>query len=619
VVQEDLSGDKVLVGYYTSKEGEDGRALKKYLQGILPGYMVPSDLIQLERFPLTPNGKIDRRALSLRKEELKGLREEYIGPRAGIEFKLVEIWEEVLGRSGIGIRDNFFELGGHSLKGTQLVSRISKELNSKISLRDIFTYPRIEELGKVVLENKGSIHEEVENIEEQEYYELSHSQKRLWVLDQLEEDGYAYNMPASYEFVGRVNVAGLNAAFNRVIARHESLRTRFITVLGEPKQKVENHKKDFEVRYIDLRGRESAKFYCRQLAEEDIERRFDLSQGPLLRSQLIQTEEDRYVFLFNMHHIISDGWSVEVLVNEIISSYEGYITGDAVELPELKIQYKDYSSWQRKQLSGEKLKRDREYWLSQFKEGVPVLELPLDYPRPSNKSYRGDSIKLNLSKELTANVFETCKKANVSNFMFLLSCIKVLFHLYTGKRNIMISSMVSGRNQEYFENQIGFYLNTLCFNMEIHPSDTFYQLLKRVKICVVSAFNHQDYPFDLLVTDLKIKRESKMLELFNYGFTWNATSRSKMESLDFEVNVFETDYNISQTDMWFHGHESAENIEIALNYDSQLFKKSTINNMIVELESLIHQFVKNPEILMNDICVRRNKIRANVLPIDLNI
>ncbi|MCB2298641.1 non-ribosomal peptide synthetase, partial [Clostridium tagluense] len=374
--KEDEDGNKYLCAYIVSEEELKVSELREHLSRTLPEYMVPSCFIQIEKMMLTPNGKVDRKALL----ELDGTIKtgvEYEAPRNEVEAKLVRVWEEVLGVDKIGINDNFFELGGHSLKATVLVSRIHKELDVEVSLREVFKKPTIKGISEYIEKTEKSIYSIIEPVEEKEHYEASSAQKRIYMLQQFDLKSTAYNMPSVMEIEGRLDKQRLESAIEKLIERHESLRTSFKTIDGEIVQRV-NKDIGFRVDYLEKSDKNRD-----EIIKEFI-RSFDLNKAPLLRVGLIKLEEDKHILMFDMHHIISDGVSSGILIKEFVKLYE------EKELASLRIQYKDYSHWQNKLLKSEVMKIQEDYWINIFKDEVSILNMPTDYSRPAIQSFEGD-------------------------------------------------------------------------------------------------------------------------------------------------------------------------------------------------------------------------------------
>ncbi|MBD0258881.1 MAG: non-ribosomal peptide synthetase, partial [Cytophagales bacterium] len=358
-------------------------AIQLHCEKTMPAYMVPQSVTVTDRIPLTPNGKVDKQALARLIDAATLPAEVCIAPRNPVEAQLETIWKLVLGKQQVSVRDNFFRIGGHSLKATQVVSKIHKELNVKLDIGVLFASPTIEALAGEIARSRQEAYQQIPALAEQDHYPLSHGQRRLWVLSQLEENQAAFNIAGAYRLKGILDVEAFQKCFETLAQRHQVLRTTFVEVNGEPRQRVEPAAgQSFTLNYRDLREEEDRENAARRLTGDEARRLFSLSTGPLLRVQLLQLEDDHYVCLLTMHHIVSDGWSMDVLMREITTLYAAFRTGAGNPLPPLRIHYKDYASWHNEQLLGEQSAGHQQYWQSQFEGEIPVLEFPADYPRP---------------------------------------------------------------------------------------------------------------------------------------------------------------------------------------------------------------------------------------------
>src|SRR5229473_1215461 len=427
VVAREEEGQKRLVAYVVWEEG-DGKPsvgeLRKVLQGRLPEYMVPSAFVFLERLPLTANGKLDRRALPKPGERPEQGRE-YVGPRTAVEEILCGIWAKVLGLERVGVEDNFFELGGHSLLATQAVSQVRKAFSVELELRRLFESPTVMELAKAIERARTHGPKEemppLEQVSRDGDLELSYAQQRLWFIDQLEPGGATYNIPVAVRLKGALDVGVVEKVFKEVVKRHEVLRTRIEMREGRGVQVIEGGWSG-AVELVDLRekGEEEQGEEIRREGEGEARRGFDLSRGPLLRVRVLKLGEEEHVLLVTMHHIVSDGWSMGVLVREVARLYEAFVKGEESPLPELGIQYADYAVWQREWLQGEILEGQLKYWREQLKD-VPVLEMPTDHPRPAVASHRGAGVPVQISREVLKGLKELSGQEGMTLFMVLLA------------------------------------------------------------------------------------------------------------------------------------------------------------------------------------------------------
>lgn len=593
------SNEKNLIAYLVAKEPVNSSDLRSFLAQRLPEYMIPSSFIILEKFPLTSNGKVDIKALgSLKNRNLKSSTK-YIAPGTSIEKTLAKIWEELLGISEIGINDSFFEIGGHSIKATQIISSIYKELNTKIELRSIYLNPTIASLAKVVASASKVLYESIRPVEVQEYYNLSPAQRRLWILDQIEEDQIAYNIPGVYIFNGDLKRDQLQHVFSTLLERHESLRTSFVSIEGEPKQKIlDSSSVSIDIKYIDLRLDPAKEEKAREMARQEISAPFNLEKGPLLRVALIHLEKDKYIFLFVMHHIISDGWSVKVFINEALELYKDLVEGKKARLVPLTIQYKDFAYWQNAQLSGENLMAHRNFWHNQFQGEIPVLELPCSNKRPAIKTYNGKRAGLILDEKISQRIGDLAKKQEASLFMFFIASINTLFYKYTGQQDIIIGSPISGRNHPDLENQIGFFVNTVPIRTTFKGEETFKILLDSVKENLLSIYANQVYPFDRLAEELSIKRDESRSPLFDIMVVMQNIDLEKLDQEEMKgiaVQGFDTDFTVSKYDITFNYSENEGKINLSLEYNADLFLSSAIDRLLKHYETLLTSIVSNFE------------------------
>jgi len=619
----DKQGEKYLCAYIIPKRKMQAAKLRALLAKDLPDYMIPSYFISLEKIPLTPSGKIDRKRLP--DPELKGI-EVYTAPRTSVEKKLAEIWAEVLGieKDIIGIDHNFFELGGHSLRAIIMVTKVQKELNVKLPLAEIFKTPSIRDLGQYIKTSQPDIYEDIKAVEKREYYNVSHGQKRLWILNRFKEELAAYNMPQNCILKGKLNNEALYKAFTALVEHHETLRTTFIRMRGEPKQKIHDTKSyRINIEYIDLRKEENPETSARQSAREEAQSAFDLGKGPLLRAKLLHIHEDKYLFLFTMHHIISDGWSANVLLHQLLTLYNACQNNKPNPLEPLSIQYKDYAAWHNKQLSGKRLKKLQEYWLGCFKGEVPLLELPTDYTRPPVKTFNGSSLSFEFNKEISNRLNTLAQTYETSLFMTLLAAVNVLFYWYTGQQDIVIGTPTAGREHMDLENQIGFYLNILPLRTTFSGDDSFESLLARVKTITLNAYEHRLYPFNLLVGESNAEPDASRSPLFDVvvqvlNFNLNIGHYNQLKLQEITVEPYEIETTESKFDLTFNFWElPAETgaISAILIYNSDLFKHETVIRMVNRFQELMQMILNNPTVSLSDLCVENNIKIPTIKPI----
>ena len=604
-----------------SVEGNLRNSIKDFMKASLPEYMIPAYFVELSEFPYTTNGKLDKKRLP-DPEEL-GLQSgiEYVAPRNETEERLVRVWEEILGREKIGVKDNFFELGGHSLKATRLSSQLHRVFNVKLGLKELFEITVLEEQAELIRQSSKTVFRALEPVPVQAHYALSSAQRRLWVLSQFAEGNVAYNLPGIYVFEGTLDQQALAHAFEALITRHEILRTVFRTdESGDIRQYIlPATATGFQLSFVDLS--EEAVSELQQLVQAEINMAFDLSEGPLLRAGLYQLSADRWVFTYVMHHIISDGWSMNVLLKELLLSYNAFIKGnDAVLLPPLRVQYKDYAAWQHQELGGDSLVYHESYWLKQFEGELPVLNLPTDKPRPAVKTYRGGLISERVNAALTDRFKGILSEEGSTLFMGLLAAVNVLLYRYSGQQDLIIGSPIAGREHADLEDQLGFYVNTLALRSRFEGADSYRSVLALVKQLTLEAYAHQAYPFDELVDKLSLRRDLSRNALFDVMVVLQDTDGGLQQEMlsDLKVSAYESaSHEVSKFDLTFYFTESAQGIAVGIEYNSDLYTAATVVRMGKHLVQLLEALVGSPSAAISEL-VYLNGQEMDELLLDFN-
>ncbi|WP_338552863.1 non-ribosomal peptide synthase/polyketide synthase [Paenibacillus sp. KS-LC4] len=581
VVREDAGGEKALCAYYTADHERKASELRAALSQELPGYMIPSYFVQLERLPLTANGKIDRKALPAPEGGQSGV--EHVAPRTALEAKLAGIWQEVLGAERVGVRANFFDLGGHSLRATTLVSKIHKELNVELPLRDVFRYATVEEMAEAIKRMEQAEHVSIPAAEESDYYPMSSAQKRLYILRQMAEVEQSYNMPGAMLLEGVLDGARFEAAFRALIARHETLRTGFELVDGEPLQRI-YPQVDFAVEYKQAANEGEADELVREFV-----RPFDLTSPPLLRVGLIELEQSRHILLFDMHHIISDGISTDVLVGEFISLYGGE------QLPPLHIQYKDYAVWQQSESQKERIKQQEVYWLEQLGGDLPVLEMPLDYVRPAVQRFNGNTLHFQIAAQKVEGLKQMAAENGATLYMVLLAAYTVLLQKYTGQEDIIVGTPIAGRTHEDLQPLIGMFVNTLAIRIAPAGGKPFLSYLKEVKEATFGAYEHQDYPFEELVEKLQVTRDLSRNPLFDTMFALQNTENKELALEGLHLKPYPSEYTVAKFDLILDVTEGNDGLACSLEYATSLYKRETIERVAKHYEQLLEAIVSSPE------------------------
>lgn len=593
--------EKELVAYFTSLKKQDIVELKTFLKETLPEYMIPAYYVQVQEFPLTVNGKIDKKSLPLPDKFEIANTTIYIAPRNSLEQELVSIWEKILERGHIGINDDFFMLGGHSLKAIRLISQYHKSFNSKLSLKELFVHTTISSHSKLIASAAKNSYLNIPVIDKARKYSISDAQRRLWVLSQFEGGESAYNIPTSMDLTIGDTIEDFKKAIYSTIDRHEILRT----VFKEDEFReicqwiVSKEEIGFDINYLDLRQDLDQDKKVDAYIYEDSYKPFDLINGPLIRSGLIQLSDQQYVFYFNMHHIISDGWSLDVMIKDVLSFYKIYQNGgNYYDLPELRIQYKDYASWQLDLLKSDEFKRHKAYWIENLAGELPLLDFPSFKTRPLIKTYKGHHLKTYISPESVKKLSAFGQSHKGSLFMGLLSVWNILCYRYTANQDIIIGTPVAGRDHSDLDNQIGFYTNTIALRNMVNPSDDFEHLFDRIKESTLAAYSHQMYPFDRLASDLTLKRDMGRSIVFDVMLTLQNT---KQEAVAVERNVHEFDQIsdlgecASKFDIDIIFKEEGDYLSLDLTYNSDIYQKDTVEVLIKHYKKLLEKVLENPK------------------------
>ncbi|HEX8695435.1 MAG TPA: amino acid adenylation domain-containing protein, partial [Longimicrobium sp.] len=614
LAREDPPGDRRLVAYVVGEVETD--VLRAYLRQSLPEYMVPSAFVVLEALPLTPNGKVDRKALPA--PELASAEERYVAPRTPVEEVLAGIWAEVLRLERVGVRDNFFELGGHSLLATRVVSRVRAVFDVELPLRAIFEAPTVARLAVRVEEMRRAelpVLPPVVPVERTGALPLSFAQERLWFLDRLEPESAVYNVPAAWRLGGALDEAALERALGEIVRRHEALRTTFTEVDGSPVQVIAPFG-GFALPVEDLSGlseadREAA---VRRRADEEARRAFDLSTGPLFHTVLLRLDVEDHVLLLCMHHILIDQWSMGVLRRELSTMYAAYREGGESPLAELAVQYADYAVWQREQLGGEVLDRQLAYWKERLAGAPELLELPTDRPRPAVQAYRGAHEGITLSGELLARLEALGRSEGASLFMTLLAAFQVLLGRYGGSEDVVVGSPIAGRARREVEELIGLFLNTLVLRADLSGNPSFREVLRRVREMTLGAFEHQEIPFERLVTELQPGRSLSYSPLFQVMFVLQEAERSESAAGNLELRSLDAGGSgTSKFDLTLFTGRHAGGLTASLEYNTDLFERGTIRRMLGHLKRVLEEVAADADVRLSKLALMEDAERRQVV------
>jgi len=609
VTREDVAGDKRLVAYLVLDGAPPAGGWRSFLKDTLPDYMIPQAYVLLESLPLTPNGKVDRRSLPA--PEYTGAEAEgsYTAAGNAIEEMIAGIWCEVLRVERVGPLDSFFELGGHSLLAMQVVSRVREALQCEVPVRLLFETPILREFAASIeasrLTEQGLQAPPIQSVSRDVALPLSFAQQRLWLLNQLEPESPAYNIPIAVRLSGELNVTALERTLGEIIKRHEVLRTTFSVKDGTPVQVI-GPATPFRLPLIDL----STWFEVEReqetlvLAAREAVRPFDLEQGPLLRATLLKLSEHEHVALFTMHHIVSDGWSMTVLIREVTILYEAFVRDQSSPLADLNIQYADYSAWQHDYLRGDVLEMYLRYWRKQLASAPALLELPTDHPRPPSQTLHGATHSIILPTRTAAEIKRLSRAEGATLFMTLLAAFQTLLHRWTGQDDIVVGSDIANRSKLETEGLIGCFFNFLTLRTDLSGNPTFRQLLGRVREITLGAYTHQDLPFEMLIEELKPARDPSYSPLFQVLFDFQSVAQQPSPELPgLTLSVLPLPGTVAKFDLSLFVVEREEQLSCTLEYNTDLFEPSTIERLLTSFDTLLDEIVKNPDVAIQRIAM----------------
>ncbi|MET0264840.1 MAG: amino acid adenylation domain-containing protein [Duganella sp.] len=598
IAREDVAGERRLVAYLVAEHGASlqGAALRAELAQHLAEHMLPAAFVVLDALPLTPTNKIDRKALPAPDGAALATRA-YQAPQNDTERALAAIWRQLLRVEQVGRDDHFFELGGHSLLAVQLMARIRHELGHDLPLRTLFAGPTLAALASAAAASAPVRAVAIPTADRSAPLPLSHAQQRLWFLDRLDRSASAaYHMPTALHLQGRLDTAALQATLDRIVARHEVLRSRFVDIDGVPQQQIDAADSGFSLLRRDLRHVPGAEREAtvRSLADADAMAPFDLAAGPLIRGQLLQLAADQHVLLLNQHHIISDGWSIGVLVREVCALYGAFSAGRADPLAPLALQYADYAAWQRDSLQQQQLQAQAAFWKQQLAGAPALLELPSDRPRPAVPSYAGGSVPLLIDAELGATLQALGRKHGATLFMTLLAGWAVLLARLSGQQDVVIGTPVANRARTELEGLIGFFVNTLALRVQLHDDASAATLLAQVRAHTLAAYEHQELPFDQVVEAVQPARSMRHSPLFQVMLNLDNASGAASGDSDalalgeLVLSSVGQSYQTTQFDISLNLTQNGDAISGNLRYASELFDAATIERFAGYFLTVLH-------------------------------
>ncbi|MEA5581859.1 amino acid adenylation domain-containing protein [Nodularia harveyana UHCC-0300] len=599
IVREDQPGDQRLVAYIVATQTPTDSQLREHLKQNLPDYMIPTAFVYLDIFPLTNNGKLDRKALPAPTQTQKTT--DFVLPRTDTEQAIADLFSLLLGVENIGIHDNFFELGGHSLIATQLISRLRETFQIELPLQVLFASPTVIQLAKLINSQRQTNLELTappltpvsrENLD----IPLSWAQQRLWFLEQLDGGTATYNIPAALQLAGKLNVTAVEQALAEIVRRHEILRTCFKLVNGTPVQFIDPHA-TVTVTLTDLQPlpTQEQTTEIQRLLVLAAETPFNLQNAPLLRVELFRLGEESHLLLITIHHIISDGWSVGIFIQELSALYQAFCTGKPTPLPELPVQYADFAIWQRQYLTGELLQAKLNYWQQQLAGAPPLLELPTDKPRPAIQTFRGNKQDFTLSLQLTEKIKALSQNSGVTLFMTLQTAFVTLLHRYSGQTDILVGTPIANRNRAEIESLIGFFVNTLVLRTQIVGNPSFAELLQQVKQVALDGYAHQDVPFEQVVEALQPERNLSHTPLFQVMFALQNAPLGNLELSGLSLTPLPIETVTAKFDLTLSMEETPEGLMGTWEYNCDLFEAETIARMTSHLQHLLAEIVTTPE------------------------
>uniref|UniRef100_UPI003B3A4085 amino acid adenylation domain-containing protein n=1 Tax=Longimicrobium sp. TaxID=2029185 RepID=UPI003B3A4085 len=596
LVREDAPGDRRLVAYYLADEPVAVDALKSHLAERLPEYMVPSAYVWMAEYPRTPNGKTDRRALPAPEHDAYAAHA-YEAPVGETEQAAAAIWVEVLGAGRVGRGDDFFALGGHSLFAVRVVSRVRQVLGVEASPRDLFERPVLADFARRLETAASAEATEIAQVERSGPLALSFAQQRLWFIEQMQGVGAAYHIPMRLRLRGDLDRGALVRSLDRIVARHEALRTTFPAVDGEPVQHIAPvGESGFQLVEHDLRAQADAEDALRRLAQDEASAPFDLAHGPLFRGRLIRMAADDHVLLLTMHHIVSDGWSMGVLYRELSALYAAQREGREASLPKLPVQYADYAAWHRRWVEGPVLEAQAEYWTRTLAGAPELLELPTDHPRPARQDFAGALVKVELDDALAAALRTLSQRHGTTLFMTLLAGWAVVLARLSGQDDVVIGTPSANRGRRAIEGLIGFFVNTLPLRVDLSGAPTAAGLLNRVRALALEAQRYQDIPFEQVVERVHPTRSLAHAPLFQVMFTWQNAPEESPElpglavgPLDPSASAGSSSPVSAKVDLSLTLREDGGRIAGHLAYATALFDRATVERYAGYLRRVLEE------------------------------
>ncbi|MCI0665625.1 MAG: amino acid adenylation domain-containing protein [Acidobacteria bacterium] len=604
----DSANDKKLVAYLACEPGVQVpiAELRNYLRLHLPEYMIPAQFLIVERLPLTSHGKVDRKALPRPEDLHTDEREKSIRQLTMIEDVIAGIWEQVLRINLVRTSDNFFHLGGHSLTATQVISRLRNSFHVDVPIRQLFETPRLSELAnvieKLIIGGKKVSAPPIRPVSRNQPLPLSYAQQRLWFLDQLEPGDPAYIGSKAIRLNGFLAIASMEQGLGEIVRRHEALRSRFISQDGRPAQ-IFTQAETLRLPIVDLRALDSKEqeLLIELIAASETRRPFDLSMGPLLRYHLLWLDSQDYLALFTTHHIISDGWSMGVLINEVTLHYEAFSHGRQSPLAELPIQYADFAHWQREWMRGEVLDDHLSYWRQKLSPPLPEVSLLIDRPAVAKPTQRGATRAIILSADLFEELKSLGRRNGATMFMTMLAAFKVILYRHTGHEDIIVGSPIAARNLTGTEDLLGFFINTLVLRTDLSGDPYFGELLGRVREVAIGAYTYQDLPFEKLIEELHVEREINRNPLAKVVFNLQNAPPPPLQLSRILVTPMGGQTSTANFDLAVIVVETGSGLTVIMRYKTDLFKPTTIDRLLAQYEFLLRIVTQKPDVRLSEL------------------
>jgi amino acid adenylation domain-containing protein len=602
-------GTHMLIAYYVAETAVDEYLLRNFLKNELPEYMHPAYLIHLDKIPLTFNGKVDKRKLPEVSTFFNPLN--HTPAQNDIQERLIQIWREILGKKEIGIDDNFFRLGGHSLKAMRLMAKVSQDFKVNIPLAMVFKKPTIKQLSEIIPVSEPAS-DGIPMLAKADYYELSHAQKRLWIMHQF-GGGNAYNVPCFFRIKGNLDVSALSKAFAMLVEHYEILRTSFIQVDEVPRQRIHDVSITASlIRFFDLTDDPDQSKKLKELTENELSSVFDLANGPAVQFSIICLGGLEHILIINVHHILFDARSIDIFFERLIAYYKDIIKGEQTGIAPLPLQYKEYAHWHNEVLSGKPVEEHLAFWLKKFSYGVSTLKLKTDFERPAVKTYRGDAVHAVIDSALVENLRDIATVNGYTLFIQLLAGFKIFLSKYTRQNEIIVGLPVDGRDHDLLHDQIGFFINTLPVKSILQEDSTYISVLQALSVDVAEVLEHKLYPIDKLVEKLNLSRDGDKNPFFEVIVQLLHDEYAYPEVNNLSIELMDLGYDVSKFDLTVNFFEKRSgDVNMVMRYNSDLFTRETIGFMKDCFISTIEQVCLNPLLPVKKITLPLTNIRYN--------